>query len=200
MRYTVGGVLQGTPPTGHFSPPLHCHVRLYPPAAARYRDCPLGEDAADRGDRRQAGRWRRRPGALRQVQGQGIAGSVSSPGRRAGRQAGVGDGHHAHARRRRQDHHQHRAVRRLEPDRQTDERLPPRAVVGPVLRHEGRRHRRRLRPGDADGGHQSPVHRRLPRRRDGPQPPGRDAGQPHPARQRPGRSIRGGSSGSGWST
>ena len=38
--------------------------------------------------------------------------------RRPDRQAGAGDGHHAHARRRRQDHHQHRPVRRPEPHRQ----------------------------------------------------------------------------------
>ena len=36
----------------------------------------------------------------------------------AHRQAGAGDRHHADARRRRQDHHQHRPVRRAEPDRQ----------------------------------------------------------------------------------
>ena len=35
--------------------------------------------------------------------------------------------------------------------------------LGPSLRHEGRRGRRRLRAGDPDGGHQPPFHRRLPR-------------------------------------
>ena len=34
--------------------------------------------------------------------------------------------------------------------------------LGPVLRRQGRRCRRRLRPGGADGGHQSPFHRRPP--------------------------------------
>ncbi len=52
----------------------------------------------------------------------------------------------------------------LEPDRQAGRDLPARAVARPLLRHEGRRGRRRLRPGRADGGHQPPLHRRLPRR------------------------------------
>jgi formate--tetrahydrofolate ligase len=33
--------------------------------------------------------------------------------------------------------------------------------LGPVVRHEGRRRRRRLCAGRADGGHQSALHRRL---------------------------------------
>ena len=105
---------------------------------------------------------------------------------RRGRQTGAGDGHYAHARRRRQDHHQHRPVRRAEPHRQAGPRLPPRALAGALLRHEGRGGRRRLFPGHPHGGHQPPFHRRFPRRRAGPQPPGRHARQPHPPRQRPG--------------
>ena len=35
--------------------------------------------------------------------------------------------------------------------------------LGPSLRHEGRRGRRRLCAGDPDGGHQPPFHRRFPR-------------------------------------
>ena len=35
--------------------------------------------------------------------------------------------------------------------------------LGPSLRHEGRRRRRRLRAGRADGRHQPAFHRRLPR-------------------------------------
>ncbi len=73
----------------------------------------------------------------------------------------------------------------LEPHRQAGQRLPARAVDGPVLRHERRRGRRRLRPGRAHGGHQPPLHRRLPRHRTGPQPAGGHARQPHPPRQRP---------------
>ena len=37
--------------------------------------------------------------------------------------------------------------------------------LGPGVRHEGRRGRRRLRPGRADGGHQPALHRRLRRDR-----------------------------------
>ena len=42
--------------------------------------------------------------------------------------------------------------------------------LGTVLRHEGRRGGRRLRAGRADGGHQPPLHRRLPRHHLGAQP------------------------------
>ena len=41
--------------------------------------------------------------------------------------------------------------------------LPARAVARALLRHEGRRGRRRLRAGRADGRHQPALHRRLPR-------------------------------------
>jgi uncharacterized radical SAM protein YgiQ len=48
-----------------------------------------------------------------------------------------------------------------------------RALAGPGVRHEGRRHRRRPGAGGADGGHQPALHRRLPRHRAGQQPAGR---------------------------
>ena len=38
--------------------------------------------------------------------------------------------------------------------------------LGTVLRRQGRRRRRRLRPGDPDGGYQPAFHRRLSRRHD----------------------------------
>ena len=143
-------------------------------------------DPADRGHRRAARHRGRRPGALRQVQGQGLLGPLSPAARPTDRQTGPGDRHHAHARRRRQDDHQHRPVRRAEPHRQAGQRLSPRAVAGAVLRHEGRGCRRRQRPGHPHGGHQPPFHGRFPRHRTGPQSPGRDVGQPCPPRQRPG--------------
>ena len=65
-------------------------------------------------------------------------------------------------------------------------RGPAGAVSRPRVRPQGRRGRRRLRPGRAHGGHQPPLHRRLPRHRRGQQPAGCDAGQPHSAGQRPG--------------
>ena len=60
-----------------------------------------------------------------------------------------------------------------------------RALAGSRVRHKGRRGRRRLRPGRAYGGHKPALHRRLPRHRRGEQPARRDAGQPHPAGERP---------------
>ena len=47
------------------------------------------------------------------------------------------------------------------------------------LRHEGRRGRRRLLAGGADGPDQPALHRRLPRHHLGQQPAGRDDRQPH---------------------
>ena len=48
--------------------------------------------------------------------------------------------------------------------------LPPRALDGTGVRHQGRRHGWRLRAGRPDGGHQPPLQRRLPRRHGRPQP------------------------------
>ena len=62
-----------------------------------------------------------------------------------------------------QDHDHGRPHRRAQPHRQEGDAVPARAVARSVVRHEGRRRRRRLCPGRADGGHQSPFHRRLPR-------------------------------------
>ena len=45
----------------------------------------------------------------------------------------------------------------------TGRRLHPRGLARAELRHEGRRCRRRQRPGGADGGHEPPFHRRFPR-------------------------------------
>ena len=56
--------------------------------------------------------------------------------------------------------------------------------LGPSLRHEGRRRRRRLRPGGADGGHQPPLHRRFPRHHLGAQPALGTDRQPHLLGQR----------------
>ena len=56
--------------------------------------------------------------------------------------------------------------------------------LGPFVRHEGRRGRRRVCAGGADGGHQPPLHRRLPRHHVGQQPPGGAARQSHLLGQR----------------
>ena len=63
---------------------------------------------------------------------------------------------------------------------------PARAVARPLLRHEGRGCRRRLRPGRADGADQPALHRRLPCHRQRAQPAVRDARQPHLLGQRAG--------------
>ena len=87
--------------------------------------------------------------------------------------------HHADAGRRGQDHHHGGPDRRAQLHRQEGDAVPARAVARPVLRHEGRRRRRRLRPGRADGGHQPALHRRLPRHHLGEQSARGDARQSH---------------------
>ena len=78
-----------------------------------------------------------------------------------------------------QDHDDGRADRRAQSHRQEGDAVHARAVARPVVRRQGRRRRRRLRPGRADGGHQSAFHRRLPRHHLGEQSARRAARQPH---------------------
>ena len=103
--------------------------------------------------------------ALRPLQGEDLARLYRLARRPARRQADPRHRHHAHACRRRQDHHHRRSWRCAEPYRQEGGRLRARAEPRPLLRREGRRRRRRLCPGRAHGGHQPPFHRRLPRHR-----------------------------------
>ena len=91
---------------------------------------------------------------------------------------------HAHARRRGQDHHDHRPCGRPAPHRQERDGRAARALSRPRVRRQGRRGRRRLCAGRSHGGHQPSLHRRLPRHRRGEQPARRHARQPHPAGQR----------------
>ena len=79
------------------------------------------------------------------------------------------------------DHHQRRPGRCDVRAGQAHDALPARAEPGPGVRHQGRRGRRRLRPGRADGGHQPPFHRRHPRHRHRQQPAGGHDRQLHPA-------------------
>jgi hypothetical protein len=58
------------------------------------------------------------------------------------------------------------------------------ASLGPELRDEGGRRRRRQCAGRADGGHEPPFHRRFPRDHLGAQPAERDDRQPHLLGQR----------------
>ena len=61
--------------------------------------------------------------------------------------------------------------------------LPARGVARPGVRDQGRRGRRRLRAGRADGGHEPPLHGRHPRDRRREQPARGDARGAPPARQ-----------------
>ena len=95
------------------------------------------------------------------------------------RQADPGDRDNADAGRRRQDHDHGRLDRRAQSHRQEGDAVPARAVARALVRHEGGRRRRRLRPGGADGGHQSALHRRLPCHRLGAQSARGADRQPH---------------------
>ena len=72
--------------------------------------------------------------------------------------------------------------------------------MGPVFGDQGRRHRRRLRAGRADGGDQPPLQRRLPRRHGRAQPAGRRARRVDLQRQPAATSTRRRSRGRGRST
>ena len=100
------------------------------------------------------------------------------------RQADPGHRDHADAGGRGQDHHHGRPDRRAQPHRQEGDAVPARAVARAVVRHEGRRRRRRLCAGRADGGHQPPFHRRLPRHHLGAQSALGADRQPHLLGQR----------------
>ena len=132
-------------------------------------------DIAQGKARHRAGKSR----ALRPLQGQGVDGLHQVAAKQAERQADPGLRDHADAGRRGQDHDHGRPHRRAQPHRQEGDAVPARAVARPVVRHEGRRRRRRLCPGRADGGHQSALHRRLPRHHLGEQPARRADRQSH---------------------
>ena len=107
------------------------------------------------------------------------------PEGRQGRQAHPRHRHQPDAGRRRQDDDDGRSRRRPQPHRQEGDDVPARALARAVLRRQGRRGRRRLCPGRADGGHQPPLHRRLPRHHVGAQPAVGDDRQSHLLGQQP---------------
>ena len=149
-------------PRPEATPALHAH---------RHRDRPRGDLEAHCRRRGRGRHSRRGPAPLRPPHRQG---GPRLPRRAAGaREAGAGDRDQPDARRRGQDHHHHRPRRRAEPHRPPRDDLPARALPRPLLRPEGRRHGRRTGAGAADGGDQPPLHRRLPRRHQRPQPPRR---------------------------
>ncbi len=147
---------------------------------------PSSHHRGGRGRRHPRGRAR----AVRPLQGEDLALDPRTVGRPPRRQARHHHGDHADEGRRGQDHHVDLARAGHGEDRQGRDAVSPRAVDGPGLRDQGRRQRRRLRPGRPDGGDQPPLQRRLPRRPGRPQPPrgrpGRVDLPRQPARHRPG--------------
>ena len=138
------------------------------------------QEAADpRCGARQARHRAGAPRALWPLQGQGVDGLHQVAQEPSQRQADPGLGDHADAGGRGQDHDHGRPYRCAQPHRQEGDAVPARAFARPVVRHEGRRRRRRLCASRADGGHQSPFHRRLPRHHLGEQPARRHDRQPH---------------------
>ena len=124
-----------------------------------------------------------------QYRGEGDVVAAGPAAGAAERQAGDRHRDYAHQGGRRQDDDERRAD---DGPRQAEEEghaVPARAVDGTDLRHEGRRHRRRLLAGGADGGHQPPFQRRLPRGDGRAQPAGGGARrldlQRQPAGDRP---------------
>ena len=113
-------------------------------------------------------------------------GWIAAAGGPPRRPAGAGHRDQPDAGRRGQDHDHGGPGRRAQPDRQAGGDRLARALARPLLRHEGRGRRRRLRPGRADGADQPALHRRLPRHRQRPQPADGDARQPHLLGQRAG--------------
>ena len=101
-----------------------------------------------------------------------------------GRQADPGHRDQSDAGRRRQDDHHGRPRRRAEPHRQEGRGLHPRGLARTLFRRQGRRRRRRLCAGRADGGHEPPFHRRFPRHHHGAQSAVGADRQPHLLGQR----------------
>ena len=153
--------------------------------AIRHRDRPGRDDAADRRDRRTSSAFPTRPcrpmAATRRRSSLDYVAHADGP---AERQADPRHRDHPDPGRRGQDDDDGRARRRAQPYRQEGDHLPARAEPRAQLRHEGRRRRRRLCAGRADGGHQPPFHRRFPRDRRRQQPARGDGRQPHLLGQR----------------
>ena len=117
--------------------------------------------------------------SLRPHQGQGDALLYRHAESQAERQADPRHRHQPDAGRRRQDDDHGGPGRRPQPHRQEGDGVPARAIARPLLRHEGRRCRRRLCPDRADGRHQPAFHRRLPRHHLGAQSAVGDDRQSH---------------------
>ncbi len=165
-------------------PHAQCGRAYEPFATAGHRDRASRKAASHRGDRGAGRSCRRRDRAVRPHQGQGHAGGDGGASGRAGRRFGVGDGRHAHRGRRGQDHHDDRADAGTATPRAPGHQRHAGALAGSGVRRQGRRGRRRLCAGGADGGHQPALHRRLRGGERGAQPAGGHAGQPPAPGQR----------------
>ena len=148
--------------------------------------------ASDRGGRRRRRDRAGRAPALRHDASQGVAVDPGPPRRPPERQARDHDRDHTDEGRRGQDHDLRLAHPGPRGDRQGRDPRPAGTVDGAGLRDQGRRHRRRLRPGRADGRDQPPLERRFPRDHRRPQPAVGRAGRVdlprQPARIEPRRS------------
>ena len=122
--------------------------------------------------------------AARPVQGQDPPRGPRPAGRPAGRSRGRRHRDHPDATRRGQDDDDDRPGAGPEPDRGAGRGHDPAAVPRPGVRHQGRRRRRWLQPGPADGGHQPPLHGRHPCGRRCARPRGGLPRQPSDPRQR----------------
>ena len=160
--------LPGAPPPRQTSQAVRRRppTRPQPPTqdihALRHRNRASPHDEAHLRDRRQGGPRRRRDSAVRPLQGEGPP--RRGPGTPAPRrQAGPGHRLQPHGRRRRQVDRLGGPRRRAQPAGAEPRALHPRGVSGTRLRDQGRGGRRRPFAGRPHGGHQPPLHRRLPR-------------------------------------
>ena len=169
------------------SAPSH-GIRLRPMtdgAAVEPRDRPGRDAPTDRGDRR-AGRASSRTRSSRTAARRRRSTSSVLDRLRdtAGRQARLRHRDHADEGGRGQDDDLGLADAGPRPHRPQAGALPARGLARAGLRDQGRRGRRRLRAGRADGGPEPALHRRHPRDRRGEQPARGDARGAHPARER----------------
>src|SRR5581483_8591062 len=143
------------------------------------RDRPVRDAPPDRGARRRARARGGRGRALRPLQGEGRPRRARAARRPAEREADRRHRDHADEGGRGEDDDVGRADAGPREDREEAGALPARGVARAGVRDQGRRGRRRLRAGRADGGPQPPLHRGHPRDRGRQQPALGDARGAH---------------------
>ena len=139
---------------------------------------------ADRASSRRTPACSRRGRAIRPAQGEARSLGARTARGQARREADLRHGDHADEGRRGQDDDVGRAHPGPRRDRQEPGALPARGLGRARLRDQGRRGRRRLRAGRADGGPEPPLHGRPPRDRRREQPARRDPRVAPPPRER----------------